>query len=88
MKMKSRAIEWALKELEEAREKRSLKMKVIADIRERAKFDQVCVDTSDEVKKDVASEHEFGEFLHRLEIDALDIKIESIGKMLINQGKE
>tara|TARA_R100000458_G_scaffold53853_1_gene56459 strand:- start:970 stop:1239 length:270 start_codon:yes stop_codon:yes gene_type:complete len=80
--MKTRAREWALEELLKARDKKQLKQQVRAEMRKRAEIDQECVATA-EVKAELSSEHELGEALHKLDIEALDIKISCLKAMLI-----
>tara|TARA_R100001594_G_scaffold39300_1_gene70827 strand:+ start:20731 stop:21003 length:273 start_codon:yes stop_codon:yes gene_type:complete len=81
--MKTRAREWALEELLKARDKKQLKQQLQAEMRKRVKIDQECVDVTAEVKAELSSEHELGEALHKLDIEALDIKISYLKAMLI-----
>ena len=81
--MKTRAREWALDELLKAIDKKRLLLMALADNRKRAEIDQECVDVSDEVKEECASEHEVREVLNKLDIEALDIRISCLEEMLI-----
>lgn len=81
--MKTRARQWVLEELLKARDKKQLKQQVQAEMRKRAEIDEECVDVTAEVKAELASEHEVGEALHKLDIEALDIKISCLKEMII-----
>tara|TARA_Y100000361_G_scaffold142235_1_gene148082 strand:- start:4 stop:276 length:273 start_codon:yes stop_codon:yes gene_type:complete len=84
--MKTRAREWVLEELLKAQDKKELKLQIQADMRKRAKIDQECVDVSDEVKAELASEHAVGEALRKLDIEALDVKISCLKEMIITDS--
>ena len=78
--------ELVLKELLKAREEKQKKLGFIPRMQEMAKIDQECVDIDDRVKAELASEQEVIEALHRLEIEALDVKISWLKDMIITNS--
>ena len=78
--------EVVLKELLKAREEKQKKLGFIPRMHEMAKIDQECVDVTDEVKAELASEHEVITALYKIEIDALDVKISWLEDMIITNS--
>ena len=78
--------EIVLKHLLKAREEKQKKLAFIRRMHEMAKIDLECVDIDDRVKAELASEHEVITALHRLEIEALDVKISWLKNMIITNS--
>ena len=81
--MKTRARELVLSELLEAIKEKERKITSLLRIRRRAEIDQECIDVTDEVKTELANEHEVFEALHELDIEALEIKISCLKAMIL-----
>tara|TARA_B100000519_G_scaffold198646_1_gene208495 strand:+ start:218 stop:514 length:297 start_codon:yes stop_codon:yes gene_type:complete len=75
-----------LKELLKAKDKKQMELGFIPRLKEMAKINQECVDVTDEVKAELASEHEVCEALHKMEIEALEVKISCLEEMIITNS--
>ena len=78
--------EIVLKHLLKAREEKQKKLGFIPRMEEMAKIDQECVDVTDEVEAELASEHEVIKALHKIEIEALDVRISWLEDMIITNS--